>query len=157
LTNIVAATENSPALTNVTNRIAFKTNASIITNFVVQADGSLLFGAKPDGNPISLKLNEGGIAAVGLELIPHEKHGGTVFRGNKGSATVQLSASLKRAGDKKETKLAFYHADADHKETRYSNGYDILGIADMWKVSRGHAKEKQSGVWLLDPPIQVKE
>src|SRR5205085_11826040 len=73
LTNIVAATENSPALTNVTNRIAFKTNASIITNFVVQADGSLLFGGKPDGNPISLKLNEGGIAAVGLELIPHEK------------------------------------------------------------------------------------
>ena len=157
LTNVVAATENSPALTNITNRLAFKTNSTITTNFVVQADGSLLFGAKADGNPISLRLNEGSIAALRLELIPHEKHGGTVFRGNKGAATIQLSASLKRAGEKKETKLTFYHADADYKEARYANGYEIIGIKDMWKVSREHAKEKQTGVWLLDPPMQVKD
>jgi hypothetical protein len=157
LTNMVAATENSPALTNITNRIAFKTNSTIATNFVVQADGSLLFGSKPDGNPISLKLSEGSIATLRMELIPHEKHGGTVFRGSKGAANVQLSASLKRAGEKKETKLTFYHADADAKEARYANGDEIIGIKDMWKVSRGHAKEKQTGVWLLDPPVPVKD
>ncbi len=157
LTNVLAATESSPALTNITNRITFKTNSAISTNFVVEADGSLLFGTKPDGNAISLKLNEGSVAALRLEALPHEKHGGTVFRGNKGAATIQLSASLKRAGEKKETKLAFYHADADHKEARYANGYDILGIKDMWKLSRDHGKEKQTGLWLLDPPVQVKD
>ena len=157
LTNVVAATESSPALTNITNRITFKTNSTISTNFVVQRDGSLLFGTKPDGNAISLKLSEGSVAALRLEAIPHEKHGGTVFRGNKGAATIQLSASLKRAGEKKETKLAFYHAGADHREARYANGFDIVGIKDMWKLSREHSKEKQTGVWLLDPPVQVKD
>jgi hypothetical protein len=157
LTNVVAATESSPALTNITNRIAFKTNSTVTTNFVVQTDGSLLFGAKPDGNAISLTLSEGPVASLRLEAIPHEKHGGTVFRGNKGTATIQLSASLKRAGEKKETKLAFYHADTDHKEARYANGYDIIGIKDMWKLSRDHGKEKQTGVWLLDPPVPVKD
>ncbi len=155
-TNTVAATEGSPALTNVTNRITFRTNSTVSTNFVVQADGSLLFGAKPDGNPISLKLSEGTVAAFRLEAIPHEMHAGSIFRGNKGAATIQLSASLKRAGEKKETKLAFYHADADHKEARYANGYEIIGIKDMWKLSRDHGKEKQTGVWLVDPPVQVK-
>ncbi|HEY0548772.1 MAG TPA: PSD1 and planctomycete cytochrome C domain-containing protein [Verrucomicrobiae bacterium] len=157
LTNLVAATESSPALTNVTNQITFKTNSTVTTNFVVQADGSLLFGAKPDGNAISLKLSAGFLAALRLEAIPHEKHGGSVFRGNKGSATVQLSASLKRAGEKKETKLAFYHADADHKELRYANGYDIIGTKDTWKLARDRAKEKQTGVWLFDPPMVVTE
>ncbi|HTD65615.1 MAG TPA: DUF1549 domain-containing protein, partial [Candidatus Limnocylindria bacterium] len=157
LTNMLAATESSPALTNVTNQIAYKTNTSIMTNFVVQADGSLLFSAKADGHSISLTLSAGGLAAIRMELIPHEKHGGTVFRGNKAGANVQFSASLKRAGEKKETRLAFYHADADRKEPRYSNGYEIIGIKDTWKVSRDHGKEKQTGVWLLDPPVQVKD
>jgi hypothetical protein len=155
-TNAVAATESSPALTNITNQITFKTNSTITPNFMVQTDGSLLFGSKPDGNAISLKLSEGSVAALRLEAIPHEKHGGSVFRANKGAATVQLSASLKRAGEKKETKLTFYHADADHKEPRYANGYEILGIKDTWKLARDHGKEKQTGVWLLDPPVQVK-
>jgi len=157
LTNVVAAVEETPAMTNITNVVTFKTNTSISTNFVVEADGSLLFGSKPDGNPISLKLSQGHVAAIRLELIPHEKHGGSVFRGNKTSGNVQLSASLKRTGEKKETKLTFYHADANHKEPRYANGFEILDIKDLWKVSREHAKEKQTGVWLFDPPLQVKD
>lgn len=107
LTNLVAATESSPALTNVTNQLTFKTNSAITTNFVLQADGSLLFGAKPDGNAISLKLSEGSVVALRLEAIPHEKHGDTVFRGNKGAATIQLSASLKRVGEKRRPSWHF--------------------------------------------------
>jgi hypothetical protein len=157
LTNVVAALEENPAVTNVTNIVTFKTNASSSTNFVVEADGSVLFGSKADNNLISLKLSQGSIAAIRLELIPHEKHGGSVFRGGKTSGNIQLSASLKRAGDRKETKLAFYHADADQKEPRYANGFEILDIKDMWRASREHTKEKQTGVWLLDPPLRVRE
>src|ERR1051325_3742868 len=56
VTNIVAATETTSAVTNITNVVTLKTNTSISTNFVVQADGSLLFGSKTDGNPIPLRL-----------------------------------------------------------------------------------------------------
>jgi len=157
LTNVLAAIEDKPAVTNVTNVVSFKTNTSISTNFVVQADGSLLYGNKPDGNPIPVRLSAGTVAAIRLELIPHEKHGGSIFRGNKGSATIQLSAAWRRAGEKKETKLKFYHADADYQEPRYANGFEVIGILDSWKVSRDHAKEKQTGVWLLDPPLTVKD
>ncbi len=157
LTNIVAATKDSPVRTNITSRITFKTNAIIATNFIAQADGSLLFGARPDNHPISLKLMGGTVAALRVELLPHAKHGGSVFRGNKSAANVQLSASLRRAAEKTETKLSFYDAEADRKEPRYANGFEIIGIKDMWKVSRDHAKQKQTGVWLLDPPLKVNE
>jgi hypothetical protein len=157
LTNMVAATEGKPAATNVTTQVSTRTNTTVLTNFVVQADGSLLYGGKGDGYPIPLRLEAGSVAALRLELIPHTKRSNTIFRGKTTSATIQLSATLRRAGTKKETKLTFYHADADHKEPRYANGYEIIGIKDSWKVARDHAKEKQTGVWLLDPPVTVAD
>ncbi len=158
LTNIVAAAEGAPAVTNITNRLTFKTNVMVGTNFVVNADGSMIFDSKTkDGQPLSLKLGTGWVSAIRLELLPHEKHSGTIFRGANKSATIQLSAALKRPGEKKDQKLAFHHADADHKEVRYNNGFEMLGIADAWKVARDLPKEKQTGVWLLDPPLLAKD
>ena len=157
LTNLVAATEGQPAAANITTQATVKTNSTLATNFITQADGALLFGTKADGHPIPLRLEAGSVAALRLELIPHAKHSNTIFRGKTTSATLQLSATLRRAGEKKETKLAFYHADADHKEPRYANGFEIIGIKDGWKVGRDHGKERLAGVWLLDPPVTVSE
>jgi hypothetical protein len=159
LTNILSATEGAaPAATNITQQLTLKTNVTITTNFIAQADRSMLFDAKSkDSPPLSMKLPGGWVSALRLEALPHEKHGGTILRGNNKSAGVQLSATLKRAGEKKETKLAFYHADADHKEPRYANGFEVIGIKDMWKLSRERTKNAQTGVWLLDPPVEVKE
>lgn len=157
LTNVIAAaTESEQAVTNVTNIVTFKTNSAVTTNFVVEANNTLLFGSKADGNPIPVRLDEGTIAAVRLELIPHARHSNSVLRGNRTSATIQLTASLKRAGEKKERKLAVYHADADHKEPRYVNGFEVPDIKDSWKLSKEHIKSRQSAVWLLDPPVQAK-
>jgi hypothetical protein len=90
-------------------------------------------------------------------LLPPCCSCGSIFRGNNKSATIQLSAALKRPGEKKDQKLAFHFADADHKETRYADGSEILGIADAWKVARDLPKEKQTGVWLLDPPFLARD
>ncbi|HMJ89977.1 MAG TPA: DUF1553 domain-containing protein, partial [Candidatus Acidoferrum sp.] len=95
--------------------------------------------------------------ALRLELLPHEKHDGSIFRGKRTTANLQVSASLRRAGETNVTKLAFYHADANHKETRYANGYEVIGITDGWKTSSAHTKQKNTGVWLLDPPIKASE
>ena len=144
--------------TNQTNLATFKTNVTVLTNFVVQPDGALLFGRTAnDNSPISLRLSNGWVAALRLELLPHAQHSNTIFRGNNPSASVQLSATLQHAGTTNVTRLAFYHADADHKEPRYANGFEIIGIRDTWKVARDHAQEKQTGIWLLDPPLQVTD
>src|SRR5207249_2583913 len=69
-------------------------------------------------------------------------------------ASVALTASLKSTDADKETKLAFYDAEADHKEERYAGGRPILGVKDSWKISTTY--EKQTAVWLLDKPYQAR-
>src|SRR4029077_6540945 len=68
---------------------------------------------------------------------------------------VTLTASLKSKEGENESKLFFYDAEADHKEERYAGGHPIIGVKDSWQISTEH--EKQSGVWILDKPVQVKE
>ena len=91
-----------------------------------------------------------------MELIPREEHHGSIVRGEKDSTTIALSARWKpfQSG---EIKLAFYHADADHKEARYSNGFDNIGVKDGWKTSGNDHQLRQTAVWLLDQPIQAKQ
>ena len=157
-TNKVAVKNVATVATNQTSPATLKTNVTVVTNFVVQAEGALLFGMKAnDNSPIALTLSKGWVAALRLELLPHAQHSNTIFRGNNKSGSLQLSATLQRAGTTNVTKLAFYHADADRKEPRYANGFEIIGIKDTWKVARDHAQEKQTGVWLLDPPLQVAD
>ena len=156
LTNVVAAIEGAPAKTNVTTKVSYRTNSIVATNFVVEPGGIMVFNNR-SGGPLPLQLSAGHVAALRVELLPREKNGGSILRDNKSTETLQLSATLQRAGEKKEIKLAFHHADADHKEPRYANGFEILGIRDSWKLSRDRLKEKQTGVWLLDPPLVVKD
>jgi hypothetical protein len=155
VTNIVAAAEGTEPAQIVTNIAVVKTNVAVTTNFTVLADGSMLFGSKTDTNIVPLRLSEGTVAALRLELIPHESHYGGVLRGKRTQVTLLPSVTLRRAGSTNETKLAFHHADANHKEARYANGYEIIGIKEGWKTSR--VKEKNAGVWLLDPPVKVAD
>jgi len=78
----------------------------------------------------------------------------TIPRPGSASAIV-LSASLKSKGDGKETKLAFYHAEADHKEERYSSTHSIIGVTDRWQISPDH--DLQTAVWLLKKPLKVQD
>ncbi|HMJ89678.1 MAG TPA: DUF1549 domain-containing protein, partial [Candidatus Acidoferrum sp.] len=63
VTNVIAAVEADAGPKQVITNIAVvKTNVTISTNFTVQADGSMLFGRKPDSNKLSLRLGDGSIA-----------------------------------------------------------------------------------------------
>src|SRR5579884_964798 len=55
--------------------------------------------------------------------------------------------------DDKGSSLSFYHADADKKDERYSNGYAIIGITSGWKVLHTDEKSRQTSYWLLDKPF----
>jgi hypothetical protein len=141
--------------------------------FAVADDGSLRFTAPPteettkpkrparramtDSESVELNLSSGWVAAVRVELLPDDSANGSVFRSGAANANVTFSASVKSAQDKQGKKLAFYHADADHKEDRYANGFDIIGVRDVWVTSKEHTKTPQQAVYLIDGPVKVGE
>ena len=120
-------------------------------------DGVVVFDSKSaKSDTLEFALEPGTAAAIRLELLPSEQHGGSILRGNAKSSTVQVSASLKsQAGQ--QTRLPFYFADADYKEDRYSNGHAILGVADHWKTSAQHVRERQTAVYVLQSPLKATE
>ncbi|HLX64154.1 MAG TPA: PSD1 and planctomycete cytochrome C domain-containing protein [Planctomycetota bacterium] len=125
----------------------------------VNADGSLLFHGKAVKNGeaiIQLHAAAGWIAALRVEAIPLEVLNGKFTRDGMDSTTISLSATLKSARDGKETRLAFYHAEADQKEDRYANGEAILGVLNGWKTAK-NSKTKQTALWLLDKPFEAAD
>ena len=85
----------------------------------------------------------GRLAALRLERLADAK-----------APSLRLSVVLKHKD--KETKVSFYRADADHKEPRYANGEEVIGILSGWKPSTVHTSETQTAVWLTSPPLEVK-
>ena len=132
------------------------TNAVAQTNFTVQTDGTVVFSDKPrESLRFTLPLSNMWVAAIRLEIAPQEGAvEKTSRRKKRNPGSVSLAASLKSQGASKETKLAFYAADADQKEERYANGFAILGVKDVWQISTDHGH--QFAVWLLDKPIRAK-
>ena len=123
----------------------------------VQGDGSILLDGKSkpkQGLKVRLDAGAGWLASIRLELLPRDEHGGKITRKGAASATVQLSASL-RPTSGPPTKLVFFHADADAKEERYSDGSAILGVKDGWRPSEREATGKQSAVYLLETPVKL--
>ena len=136
--------------------VSAKEPAEKRAGFSTEADGSFIFDGKPkDRVELDLEAPAGWIAAIRLELLPHEKHGGSVIRGGGADTTVKLSAALED-GAGKEKPLPVFHADADRKEERYSNGHAILGVADAWKTSSEARTSPHTAVWILEKPLRLE-
>jgi len=125
------------------------------TETTLEPDGSLLYSGKPASDQVALRLAPGWLAAIRLELLPHEKHGGGILREHARSSLVQLAATVE-SRDNGNAKLAFYYAYADHSEPRYAGGEEIIGVHSGWKTSSEHDQSRQTAVWLLAQPVQLK-
>ncbi|APW63995.1 PSD1 and planctomycete cytochrome C domain-containing protein [Paludisphaera borealis] len=97
------------------------------------------------------------VSRVRVELLPHPANGGKITRNGAENATVALTASIHPAGSKDGKPVRFHLAEADQKQPRYFNGYEVPGVLNGWTTSTDHAKEKQTAVWHLDPPIELKD
>ncbi|HZV34427.1 MAG TPA: PSD1 and planctomycete cytochrome C domain-containing protein [Verrucomicrobiae bacterium] len=131
-----------------------------VADAVVNADDSILFDKKaPEEHDIELPLPAGWVAALRMELLRRPEHDGTIFsdKVNYAGTTVMLNAKVKAAAEGKPISLSFYHADADKKDERYSNGYAIIGVTSGWKVLHTAEKSPQTSFWLLDKPFQAHE
>jgi hypothetical protein len=139
---------------------AAKGAAAAKTDAVLNSDGSILFTGKAkkgDDEQIELTLPAGWVSAIKLELLPNEKHGGSILRDGAKNTSVSLSAVVRSKAGARETRLGFYHAEADHKDLRYVNGYSVLGILGGWKTESAHPKIAQTAVYLLDKPFKAAE
>jgi hypothetical protein len=129
---------------------------------VPQPDGSILFPGKAkkgDDQQITLTLPAGYVSAIRLEVLPHSTHGGGLTRdgGRRAeSAGINLAAAHRPKSTNRDARLSIYFADADHKETRYANGFDILGVHTGWRTD-ARVKAPQSAVYLLDKPFKAAE
>jgi len=127
----------------------------------VNADGTVVFlttAKKGADQQVALTLPGGWVSAVRMEILPHAKTGTAANRRPPARGiTVTLAASLKPKSGGRESKLAFYYADADHKEARYANGFDILGVQTGWKLANDAATTEQTAVYLLDKPFRAAE
>ncbi len=127
----------------VTNVVA-KTNTP--TPIVTLADAGAVrvaLGGKVEEAKVEFRMPAGRLAALRLERLADAK-----------APSLRLSVVLKHKD--KETKVSFYRADADHKEPRYANGEEVIGILSGWKPSTVHTSETQTAVWLTSPPLEVK-
>ena len=135
-----------------------KTNVAVTTTWRIEPDSRIIFEGQPGDNLSALlPLSAGTISALRVELLPHDQHGGKIVRGEGDAASVFLSATLRPANDAEEQKLSFYFADANFKEPRYANGYEVIGVQDSWRTSRARAALPHVGVWLLDSPRHVSD
>jgi hypothetical protein len=128
--------------------------------FTEEPDGEILFNAKSkEATELTLPLKAGWIAAVRLELVPRKEHDNGILMGKvkNDSAMVTLGASIKSPGKDKEVPISFYYADADHKEKRYSNGHEIIGVQDQWKTEMAAEKQRQTAVYLINEPVKAKD
>ncbi|MDB6121266.1 MAG: Protein of unknown function (DUF1553)/Protein of unknown function (DUF1549)/Planctomycete [Pedosphaera sp.] len=130
-----------------------ETNASIVKNFTVSENGTISLNGKAKDNIQIMLPVSGWVAAVRLEVFTQENTGEKQGEQKQKSASIALTAAL-RTGEGTENKISFQHADADHKESRYSLGSPIIGVKDLWKLSTEH--ERQTAVWLLDKPFRAK-
>ncbi len=143
----------SPAMVEVTTKL--ETNWVTATNATLRPDGSVAFsGTNAPEDRLEFKLPAGWLAAVRLDLLPSDQEQPAILRGDRQSATVEMSASI-RSREGVNDALPFAFADANFKEPRYANGLEIPGVQAGWKTSAAPNKEPHSSIWLLDRPRRV--
>jgi hypothetical protein len=119
-------------------------------------DGVVHPAAKsPAGSKLRLELRPRlrQIASLRLELVP-DAPGRDAVMPKLPAQMIRVSAAIRPAKGKQRP-LGFYFADADSKESRYSGMTEATGVTGGWSTSARHEQEKQTSVWLLNPPIAL--
>ncbi len=118
----------------------------------VLENGAVLLTGAGKSQRLRMPLAPGPVAALRLELLPHEKFGGSIMRSGSGQGRVTLAVKLQRAGGE-EQDLHFHFADADRKEDSYFNGAAVLGVRHGWRTSGAQHQSPHTAIWRLNEPF----
>lgn len=117
----------------------------------------------PDPNapqPLQLRFVPGAmtVASVRLEFLPTVKDNGGILRGGaQASVMVKPTFSSRKKGEKKNTGVKVFFADADRQEPRYDQNAQVLNLAGGWKTSSKEWNLPQTSVWILSSPATLAE
>ncbi len=129
-------------------------NSTPNTNFVIEASGNIQFVGKPGDTEVSLPLSNGlWLSAIRVELVPDKKLAVPTKKKRPTDSSISFTAKLENGTNK--TSLDFYHAEADHKKDRFSNGASVIGVKDMWQPDPDLDNELQTAVWVLSKPVHL--
>ena len=131
------------------------TNAQ--TQLAVRADGSILFTGKAKSNDklvATFGLMPGRVAALRVELLPTETHGGSAFRDGRKAGEIKLAATLRKHDGKSEN-VRFYDAQATDRRPTYFNGHERTGVHEQWRT--GTNAVPQTAVYLPATPLKAEE
>ncbi len=104
---------------------------------------------------ISLRPGAGSVAAVRVEIAADQRSETALANGSQRGG-LKLTASVKSA-DGKDRAVGIAFAEASAKDPRYEDGEAVIGIVNSWKLPRTKTDRRPTGVWLLDPPVQLGE
>ena len=145
----------SPAALEVRPVAADAAGTTSVPGLTLQPDQSVLI---QQGSSAAFRLELEAatprIAALRLELLPSAAHGGSILRDGHTATTVHWSVRL-RGADGSEMPLAFRHAQANHFDPRYRNGFDLIGVKDGWLTSAAHKDAAHDSVWVFDAPVRT--
>jgi hypothetical protein len=131
----------------------------------IEPDRSVLLAVPPTipegehgGHAWTFRLRPGSlrVARIHVELLPHEAFGGRILRDGAETASVQLSASVRDVSLAADKPLAFFHAEADFREARYFNGYEVPGVIDGWRTAKNRKSDPQTAIYAFDSPVELE-
>jgi len=146
---VKALTDNS-AKTKEKNKKKADKMADLVaaTNAVVKEDQTIVFtGKQTTGDKFELTLPSGKFNTLRLELIPTAESRRSILRDSATTASIKLKVTLKHSNSEKPETVTFDHGMADHAETRYSSGSEVMGVRDLWKVGSDDLKTPQTAAW----------
>ncbi len=127
-------------------------------NLELTAEGVVRFTSKPaKGEDVQIELlpDAKSIASVRLQLVPDAPGKGAIIT-SVPKQVVKLTASVKPAKGKARN-AGFYFAEADHKESKFSNTNESIGVTDGWTTSGKATESVQTSVWKFNPPILLND
>jgi hypothetical protein len=135
-----------------------KAGAKVADGFAIDGD-SVRFkrrGNAKNGEKYQVVLDPGAgrWTAVRVEVVPGPREAPErVHAGNQVSG-VQLSFSIRDAQGKSRA-AGVYFADADVKEPRYANGFEIIGVQRGWRLNQANVEERATSVWMFQEPLSL--
>ena len=122
----------------------------------ITPDGRIVFADTPAvTSVVETRPGPGWLAAARIDLLADARYGNKIVRNGK-AGSIGVTLSVKRADGKSEM-LRVRVALADRYAPRYSNGFEIIGVQDAWKLDPNALDKPHSAVFFLDNPIRLAE
>jgi hypothetical protein len=121
----------------------------------IKSDGQVVFAANgPAASIIDLRLAPGWLAAVKVELLPDGGHKNRIVRAGDSTIVHPALAVVHKAG--KEQALAVRHAQANHYDPQYANGFEVIGVQAGWHTDPKAANQPHTAIFFLETPIRLE-